>query len=381
MSGDVFGNGMLMSRHLRLFAAFDHRHIFVDPESDSSRSFAERERLFRLPRSSWADYDPKLISEGGGVFDRQAKSVAISPQMKRLFAIDADRLTPAELIRELLAAPVDLLWFGGIGTFVKAPDESHAEVGDRANDALRINGDEIRAKVVGEGANLGVTQRGRVAYALAGGRIDTDAIDNSAGVDTSDHEVNLKILIDRAIAAGQLPTAERDPLLQGMADDVAALVLRDNYLQGEALFVAEARGLSALDRQARLIRDLEKSGRLDRALEFLPDDETLADRAMHRQGLTRPELAVLLAYSKWRSTRNFSPPTCPMQPSLRRSFTATSRQDCRSASARRSQPIRCAARLPPPWSQTTWSTAPALPLSPISGLAPGARRLRSRAPI
>ncbi len=298
MSGDVFGNGMLMSRHLRLFAAFDHRHIFVDPDPDSSRSFAERERLFRLPRSSWADYDPKLISEGGGVFDRQAKSVAISPQMKRLFAIEADRLTPAELIRKLLAAPVDLLWFGGIGTFVKAPDESHAEVGDRANDALRINGDEIRAKVVGEGANLGVTQRGRVAYALAGGRIDTDAIDNSAGVDTSDHEVNLKILIDRAIAAGQLPTAERDPLLQGMADDVAALVLRDNYLQGEALSVAEARGLSALDRQARLIRDLEKSGRLDRALEFLPDDETLADRAMHRQGLTRPELAVLLAYSK-----------------------------------------------------------------------------------
>ena len=298
MSGDVFGNGMLLSRHLRLFAAFDHRHIFVDPDPDPSRSFAERQRLFRLPRSSWADYDPKLISEGGGVFDRQAKSVPISPQMKRLFAIEADRLTPAELIRKLLAAPVDLLWFGGIGTFVKAPDESHAEVGDRANDALRINSDEVRAKVVGEGANLGVTQRGRVAYALAGGRIDTDAIDNSAGVDTSDHEVNLKILIDRAIAAGQLPPAERDPLLHGMAEDIAALVLRDNYLQGEALSVAEARGVSALDRQARLIRDLEKSGRLDRALEFLPDDETLAERAAHRQGLTRPELAVLLAYSK-----------------------------------------------------------------------------------
>ncbi len=190
------------------------------------------------------------------------------------------------------------MWFGGIGTFVKAPDESHAEVGDRANDALRINGDEVRAKVVGEGANLGVTQRGRIAYALAGGRIDTDAIDNSAGVDTSDHEVNLKILMDRAIAAGQLAAPEREPLLHGMAEDIAALVLRDNYLQGEALSVAEGRGMSALDRQARLIRDLEKSGRLDRALEFLPDDETLADRAAHRQGLTRPELAVLLAYSK-----------------------------------------------------------------------------------
>ena len=218
--------------------------------------------------------------------------------MKRVFAIDADRLTPAELIRKLLAASVDLLWFGGIGTFIKAPQETHAEVGDRANDALRINADEVRAKVIGEGANLAVTQRGRVAYALKGGRIDTDAIDNSAGVDTSDHEVNLKILIDRAIAAGALAAEEREPLLHGMAGDVAALVLRDNYLQGEALSVAEARGVGALDRQARLIRDLERSGRLDRALEFLPDDETLALRAAQRQGLVRPELAVLLAYAK-----------------------------------------------------------------------------------
>ena len=298
MSGDVFGNGMLMSRHLRLLAAFDHRHVFVDPDPDPARSFAERERLFHLPRSSWADYDRTLISEGGGVFERSAKSIAISPQMKRVFAVDADRLTPAELIRKLLAASVDLLWFGGIGTFIKAPQETHAEVGDRANDALRINADEVRAKVIGEGANLAVTQRGRVAYALKGGRIDTDAIDNSAGVDTSDHEVNLKILIDRAIAAGALAAEEREPLLHGMAGDVAALVLRDNYLQGEALSVAEARGVGALDRQARLIRDLERSGRLDRALEFLPDDETLALRAAQRQGLVRPELAVLLAYAK-----------------------------------------------------------------------------------
>jgi glutamate dehydrogenase len=252
-----------------------------------------------MPRSSWADYDPNLISEGGGVFDRAAKSVPISPEMKRVFSIEADHLTPAELILKLLAASVDLLWFGGIGTFVKAPDERHAEVGDRSNDALRIDSSEIRAQVVGEGANLAVTQRGRVAYALAGGRIDTDAIDNSAGVDTSDHEVNLKILIDRAIASGTLPEIEREPLLHGMTEDVAALVLRDNYLQGEALSVAEARGVSALDRQTRLIRELEKSGRLDRALEFLPDDETLANRAAaHRRGLTRPELAVLLAYSK-----------------------------------------------------------------------------------
>ena len=298
MSGDVFGNGMLMSRHLRLLGAFDHRHVFVDPNPDPEQSFAERLRLFRLPRSSWADYDAQLISPGGGVFERTAKSIAITPEMKASFCIAEDHLTPAELIRKLLAGPVDLLWFGGIGTFVKAPGETHAEVGDRTNDALRIDSSEIRAKVVGEGANLGVTQRGRIAYALAGGRIDTDAIDNSAGVDTSDHEVNLKILIDHAIAGGDLPAAERDPLLHGMTEDVAALVLRDNYLQGEALSVAEARGAAALDRQVRLIRDLEKSERLDRALEFLPDDETLARRAAERRGLVRPELAVLLACAK-----------------------------------------------------------------------------------
>jgi glutamate dehydrogenase len=298
MSGDVFGNGMLMSRRLRLLAAFNHLHIFVDPDPDPEKSFVERERLFRLPHSSWADYDHALISAGGGVFERSAKSIPISPEMKRAFAIAADRLTPADLIRQLLAALVDLLWFGGIGTYVKAPEESQAEVGDRANDALRIDGDKVRATVVGEGANLAVTQRGRVAYAIAGGRIDTDAIDNSAGVDMSDHEVNIKILLDRAIASAALPTAEREPLLAAMADDVAALVLRDNYLQGEALSVTEARGVEALDRQLRLMRDLERSGRLDRSLEFLPDDETLAAREAHRRGLVRPEIAVLLAYAK-----------------------------------------------------------------------------------
>ncbi|MBV8088564.1 MAG: NAD-glutamate dehydrogenase, partial [Alphaproteobacteria bacterium] len=298
MSGDVFGNGMLISRHLKLCGAFNHLHIFVDPDPDAEKSFAERRRLFRLSRSSWSDYDGALISAGGGVFDRRAKSINISLEMKRAFDIEADRLTPAELIRKLLTASVDLLWFGGIGTFVKAPDESHLEVGDRANDALRINGNEIRAKVVGEGANLAVTERGRVAYALAGGRINTDAIDNSAGVDMSDHEVNIKILIAHAIASGALPAAEREPLLAAMAQDVAALVLRDNYLQGEALSVAEARGVGVLDRQVRLMRDLERSGRLNRALEFLPDDETLAERIAQRRGLVRPELAVLLAYAK-----------------------------------------------------------------------------------
>ncbi len=298
MSGDVFGNGMLRSPRLKLIGAFDHRHVFIDPAPDAARGFAERLRLFGLRRSSWADYDRALISSGGGVFERGAKSIEISPQIKRAFAIEADHLTPAELIRKMLAAPVDLLWFGGIGAFVKAPDESHAQVGDHANDALRINGDEIRAKVVGEGANLGVTQRGRVAYALAGGRIDTDAIDNSGGVDLSDHEVNIKIMVDRAIASGALAADEREALLAGMTGDVAALVLRDNYLQGQALSLAEARGLSDLDRQLRLIHELERAGRLDRALEFLPDDETIARRAAHGRGLVRPELAILLAYAK-----------------------------------------------------------------------------------
>ncbi len=302
MSGDVFGNAMLQSRHTKLLAAFNHLHIFIDPAPDPATSYVERERLFGLPQLGWADYNPALISPGGGVFDRALKAVAISAEMQRVFGIAEDHLTPAELIRYLLTAEVDLLFFGGIGTFVKAQGESHAEVGDRANDALRIDGERVRARVVGEGANLGVTQRGRVAYALNGGRIDTDAIDNSAGVSMSDHEVNIKILLGGAIAAGVLGREEREPLLAQMTDDVAALVLRDNYLQGEALSVAEARGPAALDRQARLIRELERPGehgvRLDRALEFLPGEETLAARALSRRGLTRPELAVLLAYAK-----------------------------------------------------------------------------------
>ncbi len=298
MAGDVFGNGMLQSRHIRLVGAFNHLHIFIDPEPDAAASYAERRRLFENPRLGWADYDKSLISPGGGVFERSAKSIPVSAEMKRVFAVAEDQLTPAELIRHLLTAQVDLLFFGGIGTFVKARAESHAQVGDKANDALRIDGEDIRAKVVGEGANLGVTQRGRIAYAQKGGRIDTDAIDNSAGVSMSDHEVNIKILLGHAIAAGALGAQERDPLLKQMTDDVAALVLRDNYLQGEALSVAEARGPAALDRYVQLMRELEKSGRLDRALEFLPDDEELAARAAARRGLTRPELAVLLAYAK-----------------------------------------------------------------------------------
>jgi glutamate dehydrogenase len=298
MGGDVFGNAMLRSRHIRLLGAFNHLHVFIDPDPDAAKSYAERQRLFQNPRLGWNDYDRRLISAGGGVFERTAKSIAITAEMKRAFAIAEDALTPAELIRRLLTAPVDLLFFGGIGTFVKAGAETHAQVGDKANDALRVNGEDIRARVVGEGANLGVTQRGRIAYAQRGGRIDTDAIDNSAGVSMSDHEVNIKILLGHAIATGALSAAEREPLLAAMTDDVAALVLRDNYLQGEALSVAEAQGPAALERQARLIRALEKAGRLDRALEFLPDDDELAARGAARRGLTRPELSVLLAYAK-----------------------------------------------------------------------------------
>ncbi len=303
MSGDVFGNGLLRSPHTRLVGAFDHRHIFVDPEPDAARAFAERERLFKLPRSSWADYDTKLISEGGGVFDRKAKSIRISPQMKARFAIVADSLTPFELMKALLKAEVDLLWFGGIGNYVKAAGETNADAGDRANDPIRVNGADIRARVVGEGANLGCTQRGRIEYALggaggSGGRINTDAIDNSAGVDTSDHEVNIKVLLGDVISRGDMTLKQRDALLVRMTDEVGLQVLRDNYLQTQALTLAQLEGASGVDRIARLMRAQEKTGRLSRAIEFLPDDDELAARVAAGKGLTRPELAVMLAYAK-----------------------------------------------------------------------------------
>jgi glutamate dehydrogenase len=298
MSGDVFGNGMLLSRHIRLVAAFDHRHIFVDPAPDVAASFAERERLFALPRSSWDDYARNLISRGGGVFARGAKSIAVSAQMRELLGIEAPSATPLEIIRAILAMPVDLLWNGGIGTYVKATTESQAQIGDRANDAVRINGAELRAKVVGEGGNLGISQLGRVEYALKGGRLNTDFIDNSAGVNTSDVEVNLKILLNPLVLAGSLRLKDRNQLLTRMTADVAALVLRNNYLQSQALSTLEVQAVSRLPEHQHLIRQLEHSGDLNRRIEFLPDDEALAERHKHSQGLTRPELAVLLSYSK-----------------------------------------------------------------------------------
>jgi glutamate dehydrogenase len=298
MSGDVFGNGMLLSKHIRLVAAFDHRHIFLDPQADAAAGFAERERLFNLPRSSWDDYNKALIGKGGGVFARSLKEIPLTPEVKALIGATADSLPPAGLINALLKAQVDLLWFGGIGTYIKASSQSHLDVGDRANDGLRIDGGEVRAKVVGEGANLGVTQLGRIEAARAGARIDTDAVDNSAGVDTSDHEVNLKILLGGPVMRGELSLDGRNALLVSMTEDVAQHVLADNYNQTLALSVAQDRAPRDLDAHARLMHDLEARGKLDRAVEFLPSDAQLKALTKEGKGLTRPELCVLLAYAK-----------------------------------------------------------------------------------
>ncbi|MGD9531727.1 MAG: NAD-glutamate dehydrogenase domain-containing protein, partial [Pseudonocardia sp.] len=298
MSGDVFGNGMMLSRHIKLLAAFDHRHIFLDPDPDPERSFDERARLFGIPRSSWAEYDPALISPGGGVFPRTAKAVPLADELRRALDVDAEALPPDELIRAILKAPVDLLWNGGVGTYVKASTELNTEVGDKNNDAVRINATELRCRVVGEGGNLGFTQRGRIEYALRGGQINTDAIDNSAGVDCSDHEVNIKILLDRVVRDGDLTGKQRDELLAAMTDDVAARVLADNEGQTRALHLAAAQAPAMRDVHVRYLDALERSGRLDRVLEQLPSTEELTNRAELDGGLTLPEFAVLLAYSK-----------------------------------------------------------------------------------
>jgi glutamate dehydrogenase len=298
MSGDVFGNGMLLSQQIRLIAAFDHRHVFVDPDPDPARGFAERTRLYALPRSSWDDYDRKAISKGGGVFARSLKQVELTPEMQAALDIRAKTLTPAELIHAILKAPAELLYLGGIGTYVKARQEANVEVGDKANDAVRINGSELRVKVVGEGANLGVTQAGRIEFALAGGRIDTDAIDNSAGVDCSDHEVNIKILTGILERRGNLTRKRRDSLLKAMTEDVAAHVLADNYAQTLALSLMEMDSAGELEPHAQFIAKLEAAGRLDRAVEGLPSPAEIAARKEQGRGLTRPELAVLSAYGK-----------------------------------------------------------------------------------
>ena len=298
MSGDVFGNGMLLSDQIRLLAAFDHRHLFLDPTPDPAQSFAERQRLFALPRSSWADYDATLISAGGGVWSRSAKSIPLSPEVRSWLGTEATQMTPPELIKTLLQAPVDLLYNGGIGTYVKASSQSHQEANDRGNDILRVDGSQLKARVIGEGGNLGLTQKGRIEFALNGGRLFTDAIDNSAGVDCSDHEVNIKILLAGLVSRGDMTGKQRDALLASMTDEVGRLVLADNYQQTQAIALEAAAGAALIDVHGRLIRSLEARGSLHRSIEFLPDDKSLTERAQQKRGLTAPEISVLLAYAK-----------------------------------------------------------------------------------
>jgi glutamate dehydrogenase len=298
MSGDVFGNGMLLSKTIRLIAAFDHRHIFLDPEPDAAKSWTERNRMFALPRSSWADYDAKLISKGGGIFPRDQKEIPISAQVKAALDIKDDMLDPSALIAAILKSQVDLLWFGGIGTYVKSKTETNAEVGDRSNEAHRVDGQDVRARVIGEGANLGVTQAGRIAFASRGGRINTDFIDNSAGVDCSDNEVNIKIALNREMNEGRLAFDDRNKLLVEMTNDVAHIVLEDNRLQTLALSLAERGGADALPSQLRVIEILEDAGRINRAVDGLDSNEMLLRRGQEHLGLTRPELAIALSHGK-----------------------------------------------------------------------------------
>ncbi|GAA5079869.1 NAD-glutamate dehydrogenase [Streptomyces similanensis] len=319
MSGDVFGNGMLLSEHIRLVAAFDHRHIFIDPDPDAATGYAERRRLFELPRSSWADYDTSLLSAGGGIFPRSAKSIQINAHIREALGIDSKvtKMTPADLMRVILTAPVDLLWNGGIGTYVKASTESNAEVGDKANDAIRVDGGDLRVKVVGEGGNLGCTQLGRIEFAQNGGKVNTDAIDNSAGVDTSDHEVNIKILLNGLVTEGDMTVKQRNKLLAEMTDEVGSLVLRNNYAQNTAIANALAQSKDMLHAQQRFMKHLVREGHLDRALEFLPTDRQIRERLTGGHGLTGPETAVLLAYTKITVAEELLHTSLPDDPYLR----------------------------------------------------------------
>ncbi len=298
MQGDVFGNGMLLSKHIQLLAAFNHLHIFVDPNPDSAKSWVERKRLFDTPGLAWSDYNKKLLSKGGQIYDRNAKSLNLTPEIRERFGIAKATATPNELMEAILRAEAELLWFGGIGTYIKSSNESHLDAGDRANDAIRINGADVRCKVIGEGANLGCTQRGRIEFAENGGFMNTDSIDNSAGVDSSDNEVNIKILVDSLMGPGGLNQKQRNALLASMTDEVGKLVLVHNYRQTQALSLIQSHGVAALDNQQRLMKMLEREDRLNRAVEFLPDDETIAERQLAQIGLHRPELSVLISYSK-----------------------------------------------------------------------------------
>jgi glutamate dehydrogenase len=318
MSGDVFGNGMLLSKHIRLVAAFDHRHVFLDPNPDAARSFAERERMFKLPRSSWEDYDKSLISAGGGVWPRTAKSIPVSPEVRAALGLkpEVTQMAPNELLNAILKAPVDLLWNGGIGTYVKASSETHADARDRANNGLRVDGNELRCKIVGEGGNLGMTQKGRIEAAQKGVLLNTDFIDNSAGVDTSDHEVNIKILLNDAVHRGELSEADRNKQLAAMTDEVGQLVLWDNYRQNQAITLMEHQSVKRIGSMAHFIRTLEAEGQLDRQVENLPTEAELAERKTRGLGLTRPELAVLLSYDKIRLFQQLLDSDVPEDPYL-----------------------------------------------------------------
>jgi glutamate dehydrogenase len=322
MSGDVFGNGMLLSPHLRLVAAFNHQHIFIDPAPDTEQSFQERQRLAALPRSSWDDYDRSRLSAGGGVYERASKSIELSAAAQALLGISAERLTPPELIKAILRAPVDLHFNGGIGTYVKASRESHADAGDPANDAVRVNGNELRCRVVAEGGNLGFTQLARIEYALAGGRINTDFIDNSGGVDSSDREVNIKILLNGAVAAGRLTLRRRNSLLAAMTDELATLVLANNYAQTQALSIIEAHARERIGEHARVIRVLESTGLLDRSIEHLPSEEQIEERRKAGHALTRPELAIVLSYAKIQLTASLAASEIPDDAYLARELLA-----------------------------------------------------------
>ncbi|MGB0496446.1 MAG: NAD-glutamate dehydrogenase domain-containing protein, partial [Kangiellaceae bacterium] len=298
MAGDVFGNGMLCSEHICLKAAFNHMHIFIDPNPNSKKSFAERQRLFDLPRSSWEDYDKKLISKGGGVFSRSAKSIPLSPEIQKWLKVKEDSLPPNKLINKIIKSEVDLFWNGGIGTYIKAASESHSDVGDRANDNLRVNGNELNCKIVGEGGNLGVTQLGRIEYMQNGGRGNSDFIDNAGGVNCSDNEVNIKILLNQIVADGDMTEKQRNKVLLSMTEEVGEIVLRENFLQAQTISISEDRSVKMVKELMRFIHWMEKEGKIDRSLEFLPNDEELLERLAKKQGLTRAELAVLAAYGK-----------------------------------------------------------------------------------
>ncbi|HBR97884.1 MAG TPA: NAD-glutamate dehydrogenase, partial [Gammaproteobacteria bacterium] len=316
MSGDVFGNGMLLSEHIQLVAAFNHLNIFIDPTPNAAASYKERQRLFALPRSSWQDYDTSLLSEGGGIYPRTAKTIALSDQARKALGIEAKQLTPNELIHHILQAPVDLLWNGGIGTYVKSSDESHEYASDRTNDAVRVDGSQLRCKVIGEGGNLGLTQLARIEFAQHGGLGYTDAVDNSAGVDCSDHEVNIKILVDQMVQAGDMTVKQRNKLLADMTDEVAELVLEDNYVQTQCISLAATQAPKLLQEHAQFMSKLESNSQLDRAIEFLPDHETITDRLADQKGLMRPEIAVIVSYAKMTLFDSVVNSTLPDDPGL-----------------------------------------------------------------